>query len=88
MLTSARFGAEKERVLLVETAMKTLGWIWRGGRSIQSVARETGISRTTVQKYLKNPEQPRYLNRPLFVGDPEVGMPGYGKEQMWEQMFT
>jgi len=28
------------------------------------------------------------LNRPLFAGDPEVRILGYGKEQMWKQIFT
>ncbi|WP_203228082.1 hypothetical protein, partial [Roseovarius dicentrarchi] len=28
------------------------------------------------------------MNRPLFAGDPEVRMLGYGKEQMWKQIFT
>ena len=28
------------------------------------------------------------LNRPLFAGDPEVRILGYGKEQMWQQIFT
>ena len=28
------------------------------------------------------------VNRPLFAGDPEVRILGYGKEQMWKQIFT
>ena len=52
----------------METAMKIRGWILGDGRSIHSVARETGISRTTIQKYLKNPEQPRYQRRQPRVG--------------------
>ena len=28
------------------------------------------------------------LTRPLFAGDPEVRILGYGKEQMWKQIFT
>ena len=28
------------------------------------------------------------LNRPDFTGDPEVRILGYGKEQMWKQIFT
>ena len=28
------------------------------------------------------------LNRPLFAGDPEVRILGYGKEEMWKQIFT
>jgi len=31
---------------------------------------------------------PEGLNRPLFAGDPEVRILGYGKEQMWKQIFT
>lgn len=55
-------------MLLMETAMKIRGWILGDGRSIHSVARETGISRTTIKKYLKNPEQPRYQRRQPRVG--------------------
>jgi hypothetical protein len=28
------------------------------------------------------------MNRPGFTGDPEVRILGYGKEQMWKQIFT
>ena len=28
------------------------------------------------------------MNRPLFAGDPEVRILGYGKDQMWKQIFT
>ena len=28
------------------------------------------------------------VNRPLFAGGPEVRILGYGKEQMWKQIFT
>ena len=52
----------------METAMKIRGWILGDGRSIHSVARETGISRTTIKKYLKNPDQPRYRRRQPRVG--------------------
>ncbi|HEV8036685.1 IS21 family transposase [Yoonia sp.] len=52
----------------METAMKIRGWILGDGRSIHSVARETGISRTTIKKYLKNPEQPRYRRQQPRVG--------------------
>jgi hypothetical protein len=34
-----------------------------------------------------NPKQTA-LNRPLFPGDPEVRMLGYGKEQKWKKIFT
>jgi len=63
-----RFGTEEEQVLLMETAMKIRGWIWGDGRSIHAVARETGISRTTIKKYLKDPEQPQYRRRQPRVG--------------------
>ena len=55
-----RFGTEEEQVLVMETAMKIRGWILRDGRSIRAVARETGLSRTTIKKYLKNDEPPQY----------------------------
>ena len=52
----------------METAMKIRGWILGDGRSIHSVARETEISRTTIKKYLKKPEQPRYQRQQPRVG--------------------
>jgi len=52
----------------METAMKIRGWILGDGRSIHAVARETGISRTTIKKYLKDPEQPRYRRRQPRAG--------------------
>ena len=52
-LTSVRFGTEEEQVLVMEPAMKVRGWILRDGRGIRAVARETGLSRTTIKKYLK-----------------------------------
>jgi transposase len=61
-------GTEEEQVLLMETSMKIRGWILGAGRSIHAVARETGISRTTIKKYLKDPEQPRYRRRQPRVG--------------------
>jgi len=30
----------------------------------------------------------KVLNCPDFTGDPEVRILGYGKEQMWKQIFT
>lgn len=63
-----RFGTEEEQVLLMETSMKILGWILRDGRSIHAVTCETGISRTTIKKYLKDPERPRYRARQPRVG--------------------
>ena len=52
----------------METAMKVRGWILGDGRSIRAVARETGISRTTIKKYLKDPGQPQYRERHPRVG--------------------
>jgi len=52
----------------METALKVRGWILGDGRSIRAVARETGISRTTIKKYLKDPEQPQYRERQPRVG--------------------
>lgn len=52
----------------METAMKIRGWVLGDGRSIRAVARETGISRTTIKKYLKDPEQPQYRERQPRVG--------------------
>ena len=47
-------------MLLMETALKVRGWILRDGRGIRAVARETGLSRTTIKKYLKNDAPPQY----------------------------
>ena len=44
---------EEKQVLVMETTMKIRGWILGDGRSIRAVARETGISRTTIKRYLK-----------------------------------
>ncbi|KPQ07508.1 MAG: Helix-turn-helix domain of resolvase [Rhodobacteraceae bacterium HLUCCA12] len=52
----------------METAMKIRGWILGDGHSIRAVARETGISRTTIKKYLKDPDQPQYRERQARVG--------------------
>ncbi|MDD7973846.1 hypothetical protein [Roseinatronobacter alkalisoli] len=38
------------------------------GSSIRAVARESGILRTTIKKYLKDPEQPQYRERQPRVG--------------------
>ncbi|MGI3209777.1 helix-turn-helix domain-containing protein [Roseovarius tibetensis] len=43
-------------MLLIETALKIRGWILGDGRSIRAVAHETGISRMTIKKYLKDPK--------------------------------
>ena len=63
-----RFGTEEEQVLLMETALKIRGWILRDGRGIRAVARETGLSRTTIKKYLKDDEPPHYRRRQPRVG--------------------
>jgi len=44
-LRPCALSTEEEQVLLMETAMKIRGWVLGDGRSIHSVARETGISR-------------------------------------------
>ena len=53
----------------METAMKIRGWILGDGRSIRAVARETGISRTTIKKYLKDPEHlaSQFADRPNLI---------------------
>lgn len=48
-----RLGTEEEQVLLMKTALKVRGWILRDGRGIRVLSRETGLSRTTIKKYLK-----------------------------------
>jgi hypothetical protein len=37
---------------------------------------------------VSDPRRFSAVNRPLFAGDPEVRILGYGKEQMWKQIFT
>ena len=44
----------------MESAAKIRCWILRDGRSIRSVSRETGLSRNTIKKYLKDATPPRY----------------------------
>ena len=44
----------------METVLKIRGWILRDGRGIRAVARETGLSRTTIKKYLKDDAPPQY----------------------------
>jgi transposase len=44
----------------METAAKIRRWILVEGRSARSVARETGISRVTIKKYLTDEEPPAY----------------------------
>jgi len=49
----------------METAAKIRRWILVEGRSARSVARETGISRVTIKKYLTQEEPPAYnLSQP------------------------
>lgn len=44
----------------MESVSKIRRWILRDGRSIRSVSRETGLSRTTIRKYLKAASPPSY----------------------------
>ena len=55
-------------MLVMETALKIRGWILRDGRGIRAVARETGLSRTTIKKYLKDDEPPQYRRTHERVG--------------------
>jgi transposase len=63
-----RLGTEEEQVLLMETTLKVRGWILRDGRGIRAVARETGLSRTTIKKYLKDDAPPHYRRTHERVG--------------------
>ena len=47
-------------MILMEIAVKIRRMVLRDGRSIRSVSRETGLSRTTVRKYLKDASPPVY----------------------------
>ena len=44
----------------MESVSKIRRWILREGRSIRSVLRDTGLSRNTIKKYLKDDSPPRY----------------------------
>ncbi len=44
----------------METVLKVRCWILRGEKSIRQVSRETGVSRNTIRKYLKDDGEPRY----------------------------
>ncbi len=52
--------AEEERVLLMESALKIRRMVLRDGQSIRSVSRDTGLSRTTIRKYVKDASPPGY----------------------------
>ena len=47
-------------MLLMESAAKIRRMVLRDGRSIRSVSRETGLSRNTIRKYLKDSSPPSY----------------------------
>ena len=51
-----------------------------------------GMSRDQLKKLKllesENTRLRRAVNRSDFTGDPEVRILGYGKEQMWKQIFT
>ena len=44
----------------MESAAKIRRMVLRDGRTVRSVSRETGLSRTTVRKYLKDKRPPSY----------------------------
>lgn len=47
-------------MILMETAAKIRRLVLRDGHSIRSVSRNTGLSRNTIKKYLKDSSPPRY----------------------------
>ncbi len=47
----------------MESVLKIRRWILREGRSIRSVSRQTGLSRNTIKKYLKDGDPPSYQRR-------------------------
>ena len=59
-LISARQVRRKEQVILMESISKIRRWVLVDGRSIRSVARQTGVSRNTIKKYLKDDSPPSY----------------------------
>ncbi|SFP22657.1 hypothetical protein SAMN04488056_1359, partial [Cohaesibacter marisflavi] len=44
----------------MESISKIRRWVLVDGRSIRSVARQTGLSRNTIKKYLKDDSPPSY----------------------------
>lgn len=59
-LHSVRKVRRKEQVILMESILKIRRWVLADGRSIRSVARQTGLSRNTIKKYLKDGSPPSY----------------------------
>lgn len=47
-------------MLLMESSLKIRRRVLRDGQSIRSVSRDTGLSRTTTRKYLKDASPPGY----------------------------
>ena len=54
-------------MLLIESMMKIRRQILLDGRSIRSVARETGLSGITIHKYLADEEVPRDRRQTLIT---------------------
>ncbi len=54
-------------MLLAERAME-IRILHAQGLSVREIARRTGHSRNTVEKYLRAPEAPRYSPRPPVAG--------------------
>ena len=51
---------------------------------VANVFRAAMFQRESSYRWGRHHERTIILNRPLFGGDPEVRMLGYGKEQMWK----
>jgi transcriptional regulator with XRE-family HTH domain len=51
----------------METSMKIRQWVLVEGKSMRSVANETGISRNTISKYCKDESPPKYDRTVPFV---------------------
>lgn len=47
----------------MESVLKVRRWVLRDGRSIRSVARDTGLSRNTIKKYLQDDAPPGYRRK-------------------------
>ena len=58
-------------MLLMETVMKIRRQILVDGNSVRSVSRETGLSRNTIRKYLKEDSPPTY-RRQQAVKQPQL----------------
>lgn len=82
-------------MLLMEMALKVRGRILRDGCGIRAVARETGLSRATIKKYLRDCEPPLWAIAARLTALPDnwscrIGqgrLPGTGRRKLQDSLF-